>query len=132
MASLTIGEVARSAGLNTSAIRFYERKGLLAEPERVGGQRRYDEEVLRRLSIIDVAKRAGFTLDDAKTLLDASDGGGPAHKALRELATSKISEVDALIARAQEVRAWLEASSACECSTLDDCSLFDDTESSHC
>ncbi len=49
-ASLTIGEVARCAGVRTSAIRYYEEAGLLEEPERVGGKRRYDEEALRRLA----------------------------------------------------------------------------------
>ena len=58
---LTIGQLAERAGLNTSHIRFYERVGVLPEPERVSGQRRYRPEVLHRLSIIDVAQRAGLT-----------------------------------------------------------------------
>jgi MerR family redox-sensitive transcriptional activator SoxR len=61
-ALLTIGEVARRAGVRTSAIRYYEEAGLLPEPERVGGKRRYEKEILRRLALIGGAKRAGFTL----------------------------------------------------------------------
>jgi MerR family transcriptional regulator, redox-sensitive transcriptional activator SoxR len=55
--------------VRTSAIRYYEEVGFLEEPERVGGKRRYDEKVLRRLALIGGAKRAGFTLDDIRALL---------------------------------------------------------------
>lgn len=67
-ASLTIGQVAQRAGLNTSRIRFYERTGVLPQPERVSGQRRYRPDVLHRLSIIDGAQRAGLTLDEIAPL----------------------------------------------------------------
>ena len=56
---MPIGEVAERARMSTSRIRFYESRGLLPEPERAGGKRRYDEEVLRRLEIIDAAQRVG-------------------------------------------------------------------------
>ena len=59
--TLTIGQFARRAGLNVSAIRYYEAQGLLPEAPRVGGQRRYSEATLNRLGVIDVAKRAGFS-----------------------------------------------------------------------
>src|SRR5215203_2359679 len=68
---LTIGQVARQAGLATSAIRYYESIGLLPEPERLSGQRRYAPDVLRRLGAIDVAKQAGFTLEETRALLGA-------------------------------------------------------------
>jgi MerR family redox-sensitive transcriptional activator SoxR len=119
--TLTIGQVAQRAGLNASAIRFYEAEGLLPEPARVGGQRRYREDTLARLGVIDVAKRAGFSLDDIRILLD---GGGPAHQQLQSLARRKLPEVDELIARAQRVRGWLEAATDCDCETLDVCELF--------
>jgi MerR family transcriptional regulator, redox-sensitive transcriptional activator SoxR len=118
--TLTIGEVARQAGLNTSAIRYYESVGLLPEPERVSGQRRYDAETVRRLRVIDVAKQAGFSLDEARVLL--ADPGGAQ---LRTLAERKLPEVDDLIARAQAMRAWLVTASGCNCETLDVCALFD-------
>jgi MerR family redox-sensitive transcriptional activator SoxR len=124
--TLTIGQVARQAGINTSAIRFYERNGILPVPERVSGQRRYDENTLTRLRVIEVAKRAGFTLDEIKTLLTATDAGTPAHEQLRALAVQKLPDVDALIERAQAMRAWLATATACGCDDLDVCALFAD------
>ena len=106
-ATLTIGQVARRAGLKTSAIRYYESVGLLPEAPRESGQRRYGDDTLRRLQVIDVAKRAGFSLDEARVLLSTGNGGPPAHAQLRELAARKLPEVDELIARAQAMRAWL-------------------------
>jgi MerR family redox-sensitive transcriptional activator SoxR len=125
-ATLTIGEVARRAGLKTSAIRYYESVGVLPEPERAGGQRRYSEETVQRLHVIDVAKRAGFSLDDARVLLATADEGSPASAQIRELAQRKLPEVDALIARAQAIREWLQTATGCNCATLDVCALFED------
>jgi MerR family redox-sensitive transcriptional activator SoxR len=123
-AALTIGEVARRAGVNASAIRYYERVGVLPPADRQGGQRRYPAETVRRLGAIGVAKQAGFTLDEARALLHA-DAGGAAHAELRELAERKLPEVEALIARAQAMRGWLVAAQDCTCETLDVCALFE-------
>ena len=117
--SLTIGQLATRAGIATSAIRFYERRGILPPAQRVAGQRRYAADDLRRLQVLEVAKRAGFTLDEARVLLES---GEP----LRELAARKLPEVEALIARAEDMRAWLLVASACSCETLDVCALFAD------
>lgn len=59
-ATLSIGEVASRAGINVSAIRFYEQQGLLPEPERVSGQRRYTAAIIQRLGVIDTAKQASL------------------------------------------------------------------------
>lgn len=75
--SLTIGQVAARAGLRTSHIRYYERVGVLPPPDRAGGQRRYDEQVLHRLAVVDVAQRAGFTLAEICDLT-ARDPGATA------------------------------------------------------
>src|SRR5262252_8146170 len=99
--ALTIGEIASRAHLSASAVRYYEDAGLLPEPPRVSGQRRYGEDVLQRLAVIDVAKRAGFTLAEIRQLLDATDQGEPAHDQLRTLARRKLPEVEALIERAE-------------------------------
>lgn len=125
-ATLSIGEVAAQAGVNLSAIRFYERQGLLPEPERVSGQRRYTPATVQRLGIIDTAKQAGFSLDEVGVLLTSTDQGMPAHEQLRALAARKLPEVDALIEHAQTMRDWLTAASACGCDTLDACALFAD------
>jgi MerR family transcriptional regulator, redox-sensitive transcriptional activator SoxR len=107
-----------------SAIRFYERKGLLPEPERVRGQRRYTEEAVRRLGIVATAKRAGFSLEEIGTLLASTDDGASAHAQLNALASRRLPEVDALIERAQSMRWWLTAAQACGCDTFEECALF--------
>jgi MerR family redox-sensitive transcriptional activator SoxR len=124
--TFTIGQLAHAAGLNASAIRYYESVGVLPEPERESGQRRYGPEALRRLQVIDVAKRAGFTLEEAAVLLATDGRGSPAHAQLRELAVRKLPEVEALIERAQAMRDWLNTATGCNCETLDVCALFDD------
>jgi DNA-binding transcriptional MerR regulator len=123
---MTIGQVADRAGVRASAIRYYEEIGVLPPPERVGGQRRYTIDVLRRLAIIDVAQRAGFTLEEIGELVGQTSNGGPAYQSVRALAERKLPAIEALIDRAEAVKKWLEVASACECSTLDVCGLFDD------
>jgi MerR family redox-sensitive transcriptional activator SoxR len=123
---MTIGQVAAHAGVRTSAIRYYESVGVLPEPERVAGQRRYTVDVLRRLAIVDVAQRAGFTLEEIGELVGQTDHDGPAYETIRGLADRKLPAIQALIARAEAVKRWLEVASACECSALDVCGLFDD------
>ena len=119
---MRIGEVAERAGVKTSLLRYYEDVGLLAPLERVSGQRRYDETVLRRLAVIYVAQRAGMSLDEIRLLLE--HGNAPMSDGLRELATTRLPELDALIERAQRVRDWMEAATRCECVSIDDCELF--------
>jgi len=116
---LTIGEVAARAGVNPSHIRYYEDVGVLPEPERVSGQRRYDEAILQRLSVIDVAQRAGMSLDEIRDLT------GPGEQ-LRDVADRKLPAIEALIARAEAVRRWLELARECTCPTVDVCGLFSD------
>ena len=124
---MRIGEVAERAGVKTSLIRYYEDIGLLPEPQRVSGQRRYDATVLRRLSVIDVAQRAGMRLDEIRLLLE--HGSEPMSGQLRELAARRLPEIDALIERAVRVRGWLEAATGCECESIDECGLFDEAAS---
>jgi MerR family transcriptional regulator, redox-sensitive transcriptional activator SoxR len=126
MATLTIGQVAARAGINTSHIRYYERVGVLPEPSRTSGQRRYDEEVLHRLAIIDVAQRAGFTLEEIRDLTGPGNTGAHAGERIRSLAERKLPDIERLIARADAVKAWLVAATACDCESVDVCSLFMD------
>jgi MerR family transcriptional regulator, redox-sensitive transcriptional activator SoxR len=123
---LLIGEVARRAGLRPSAIRYYESIGLLSEPERVAGRRRYSEETLRTLSVVAAAQRAGLSLSEVRELLTAANGQGAVSDQLRAIARRKLPDVEALIERAHLVRSWLEAAADCRCPTLEDCPLFDD------
>lgn len=123
-ATLSIGEVARRAGVSVSAIRFYERRGLLPETERIGGQRRYTDTVIQRLGVIQTAKHAGFSLAEIGILLASTDRGAPAHAQLQSLAARKLPRVEALIERAQMMQGWLLAANECECETFDACALF--------
>ncbi len=121
---MRIGEIARRAGVRVSLIRYYEEIGLLPEAERVSGQRRYDDTVLRRLAVIGVAQRAGLTLAEIRELVE--HGNDPMSARLRELAERRLPEIDALIERAQRVRGWLQTATGCDCRRIDDCALFDD------
>jgi MerR family redox-sensitive transcriptional activator SoxR len=122
---LTIGELARRAGRPPSTIRYYESVGVLPEPERLSGRRRYPPEMIRRLAVIDTAQRAGLSLDEITELLGARPDDTAAIERLRTIAERKLPEVEALIERAAVVRRWLEAASACECPSLDECALFE-------
>jgi MerR family transcriptional regulator, redox-sensitive transcriptional activator SoxR len=95
---------------------------VLPQPERVTGKRRYDDDVLRRLAIIDAAQRVGFALDEIRDLLGSGDE--PAHERLRRLATLKLPELDELIERAVAVRRLLETCSTCTCESIDLCRMF--------
>jgi MerR family redox-sensitive transcriptional activator SoxR len=122
-AILRIGEVAQQANVATSAIRYYERIGLLPKAERVSGQRRYDPSVIERLSLIEIGQRAGLSLDELRELLDA--GSEPISANLNDLAERKLPAIEALIDRAVAMREWLLKARACDCETLHECGLFD-------
>ena len=109
----TIGGLAKAAGVGVETVRYYQRRGLLAEPARPhGGVRRYGDEDLRRLRFIRSAQTAGFTLNEIKELLDldASDDRARA----RQLASARVAELDAKIAELREAREALAGlASAC-------------------
>jgi MerR family redox-sensitive transcriptional activator SoxR len=121
---MKIGEVATLSGFTASAIRYYESVDVLPEPERVAGQRRYGQGVLQRLSAIGVAQQAGFSLEEIRLLLSASETEEAAAQ-LQKLANRKLGDVEALIAQAEAMKNWLRGAAACECPTLDICALFD-------
>jgi MerR family redox-sensitive transcriptional activator SoxR len=114
---LPIGEVARRAGLRPSAVRYYEKVGLLPIPRRSSGRRQYGEDVLVRLTVIRFARDNGFTLKEIQRLF----AGRPYSARLRELATAKIAELDGVIGRAQEMQALLKTALRCRCLTLEEC-----------
>jgi|HubBroStandDraft_1064217.scaffolds.fasta_scaffold70778_3 MerR family redox-sensitive transcriptional activator SoxR len=115
---LTIGEVAKKAGLRASAIRFYEKIGLLAKPIRCGGQRRYDPAVLGRLALLQRARDCGFTLEEAGRFFN--DCGLPSERWQR-VARKKLAELDALTERLAAMRELLQR--RCDCVDLDECGL---------
>jgi MerR family redox-sensitive transcriptional activator SoxR len=122
---LGIGEVARISGKAPSAIRYYEAIGLLPEPARLSGRRRYPDEVVRALAVIDTGQRAGLSLDDIRLLLRASTDDTNAVEQLREVAERRLPVLRAAIARAEVVREWLEQAADCCCPALETCPLFE-------
>ena len=121
---LTIGEVARRAGVATSSIRYYERVGLLPEPERSRGQRRYRADVLGRLGFIGVAQSAGFKLREIKELIDGVDSADGMGEQMRSLSSRKLDEVEALLEQTKAMKGWLEVAKECGCATPAECALF--------
>jgi MerR family redox-sensitive transcriptional activator SoxR len=121
---LTIGEVSQRAGIASSAIRYYESIGLLPEPDRLGGQRRYDEQVLGKLAFIAVAQNAGFKLREIRELIDGVDDGNGMAGPMRSLSERKLPEVEALLDRTQAMKGWLEVARECGCLTPSECALF--------
>lgn len=115
---LMIGEVARRVGVAQTTLRYYERIGLLPAPERVGGQRRYQESILVRLEVIRLCKAAGFALDEIAVLMGDDTQGRPVARAL---AQAKLTEIDAQmdsLARAREIIEW---GMRCTCPSIDSC-----------
>jgi MerR family redox-sensitive transcriptional activator SoxR len=123
-ATYSIGEVASRVGLSTSALRYYETLGLLSEPERVSGRRRYDQAALDRLAMIDVAQRAGFTLREVSELLASLQADTAPTEQWRTLATDKLAEIEQLIGRADAMRTLLRTWLDCECLTIEDIDAF--------
>jgi MerR family transcriptional regulator, redox-sensitive transcriptional activator SoxR len=114
---MSIGEVARRAGLRTSAIRYYEKLGLLPRPSRIGGRRRYDDRVLERLAMVRFAKHVGFSIAEAKLLLDGVEGRPPTER-WKKLAREKAAQVDEFIAQAGVVRKMLQETLDHKCPKL--------------
>jgi MerR family redox-sensitive transcriptional activator SoxR len=121
---LSIGDVARRAGAAASSIRYYESIGLLPEPDRLHGQRRYRTDVLGKLAFIGVAQSAGFKLDEIRELVDGIDGKDGMAGRMRSLSSRKLGEVEALLERTKAMKGWLEVAQECGCKLPAECALF--------
>ncbi|BEL04487.1 hypothetical protein Q0Z83_026780 [Actinoplanes sichuanensis] len=119
------GEVAERAGVNIQTLRYYERRGLLAEPVRsTGGHRLYPAATVDLLAVIKAAQRLGFTLDEVADLLNAGRRRHP-NADLRQRAIDKITEIDARIADLTAIRATLTEVVDARCDSLTDCTCTD-------
>jgi MerR family redox-sensitive transcriptional activator SoxR len=118
---LTIGEVARKVGVRTSALRFYERRGLLPVPKRVNGHRRYQRDVIQKIRLIQMAQRAGFTVGEIRMLLYESSQDTPPLQIWQVHAGRKLDEIDELLGKVKAMKSLLEQTIACQCDSLNDC-----------
>lgn len=117
MRDLSIGEVAHRTGLRTSAIRYYEKIGLLPRAPRIGRQRRYDLQILERLAIVRFAQYVGLRLSEIRWLLNDVPGRPPPER-WRRLAGERLMQVDRLITEAQAIRELLQMTLDHKCPRL--------------
>ena len=122
---LTIGEVEKRSGVAASALRFYERRGLIAAARTDGNQRRYDRSVLRRIAFIQAGRAAGITLTEIGAALD----GLPTHRTPSRRDWERLSkrwrdDLDARIETLQALRNRLTTCIGCGCLSLDKCDLL--------
>jgi MerR family redox-sensitive transcriptional activator SoxR len=121
MTGLMIGELARQAGVAASALRYYEKAGLLPSPARASNRRLYDKGALGRIRIILLARDAGFSISETRTFLNGFPIGTRPALRWRAMAERKIAELDQLTTRLSQMRSILNASFRCECRQLEDC-----------
>jgi MerR family redox-sensitive transcriptional activator SoxR len=122
MPQLTISQVARQIRLRPSAIRYYERLGLLPLAQRLSGQRRYDPRVLYRLAIIQRARQLGFTLAEIRYLFFGFRDVTRASERWRTLSQRKLAELEHLMDGIKTVQGLLKKlMTKCRCDTLDQC-----------
>lgn len=121
MAQLTITQVAQQAGIAASTVRYYESIGLLPEPVRVSGRRRYEPDVLQKLEIIRTAQQAGFTLAELRTLFDEVLGSSTPAARWHELVQRKQREVNRLLLNVTSMKMLLEDIMGCDDAELADC-----------
>jgi len=124
---ISITEVCNETGLQSSALRYYERAGLIRPHSRIGGRRHYRRSVFQTLAAIALLQEVGFTISEIKTLLAGQEG----RSAWRALADAKLRTIDDHIERASRARELLATALACECSSLHTCDLVEQRRSRH-
>jgi MerR family redox-sensitive transcriptional activator SoxR len=132
MTALNIGDVARLAGIAASALRYYEKAGLLPAPARASKRRQYDPRILGRIRIILLARDAGFTVRETRTFLSGFPLGDTPAARWRTMARQKLAELDQLQTRISAMKSILEASFRCECHELADCERLMATRNPPC
>ena len=119
-ANLPIGEVAQIVGVATSALRYYERRGLVTADSRVSGQRRYASSTVRRVVFVQMLQDAGLSLDDIQGVLEADDNAS-----WKGIARQRLVQLDDEIAKLQHSRELLAAALLCRFDhPLDECKVM--------
>jgi MerR family redox-sensitive transcriptional activator SoxR len=121
---MSIGQVAKRCGLTASAIRYYEKAGLLPKPIRVSRRRCYTADVIGRVRLVQVAREAGFTIAETRTFVSGFAATTPPATRWRTLAERKLAEIDTQMQQLQRMKALLESSFHCRCLSVDDCARF--------
>jgi len=125
--TLRAGEVAERVGVNLQTLRYYERRGLLPEPDRsLGGHRLYDDDAVLLLRVIKAAQALGFTLDEVSALIDTGSHAHRRRADLREVARAKLVQVREKIVALQQIEQTLLDVLDAGCSDLATCALEDD------
>jgi MerR family redox-sensitive transcriptional activator SoxR len=121
---ITIGEVAERSGLAASAIRFYERQGLLRAERTAGGQRRFRRDVLRRIAFIRIAQRVGLSLDEiVEALAELPADKAPNAQDWQRLTRGWRQRIDHRIGLLEALRSGLTSCIGCGCLSLRTCAL---------
>ena len=121
---LTIGQVARRSGVASSALRFYEERGLITSERAGSGHRRYPRSVLRRIAFIVFAQRVGLTLDEIGAQLEKlPPDRAPNRRDWSRLSGTWTARIDERIAELERLRAGLTSCIGCGCLSLDRCQL---------
>ncbi len=121
---LSIGEVAQRAGIAASALRFYEREGLIEAARSDGGQRRYRREVLRRVAFIRAAQNVGLSLDEIRAALGSlPNSRTPNAEDWSRLSASWRPRLNEKIAELERLRDRLDSCIGCGCLSLSECRL---------
>ncbi|WP_322750781.1 MULTISPECIES: redox-sensitive transcriptional activator SoxR [unclassified Frankia] len=121
---LTVGEVARRSGFAASALRYYEREGLLSAARTSGGQRRYERHILRRLAFIRAARNVGLSLDEVAAALAELPGGRTPTKAdWTKLSRGWRTRLDDQITALTALRDGLDSCIGCGCLSLQLCAM---------
>jgi MerR family redox-sensitive transcriptional activator SoxR len=122
MPQLTVSQVARQVGLRPSAIRYYERIGVLTPAQRVSGQRRYDVSALHRLAVIQRARQTGFTLPEIRELFFGFREATPASRRWKKLSQRKLVELDSQLEHIRSMQRLIrKLMHRCHCQTLEEC-----------
>jgi MerR family transcriptional regulator, redox-sensitive transcriptional activator SoxR len=122
---LSIGEVSVRSGVTQSALRFYEREGLIAARRTDGNQRRYPSVTLRRVALIQAGKAAGIPLERIREALDTLPAGrAPTKRDWERLSSSWRRELDERIATLEAIRGRLTTCIGCGCLSLKTCGLL--------
>jgi MerR family redox-sensitive transcriptional activator SoxR len=121
---LTVSEVAERSGFAPSALRFYEREGLVHATRTSGNQRRYERNVLRRLAFIRAARNVGLSLDEvAEAMAALPDGRTPTRADWARLSRGWRHRLDDQIAALERLRDGLDSCIGCGCLSLKNCAM---------